>query len=238
MVKGSGEGRWRGAVAGSGPRDVERGLLQRSMISHLAPGSPCPSPGAASFPSYYPSLSTFKQTPLFLCCLACLPKPVGSPFSWHTGSRLLVTLLSWELGSSLETSRSLRSCVLTLLGPRSPRLPSFRPQPQKSRSQFSSSRLATGTQLFSSSQELEEEGNRPPPVTRADTPLPTHPSTRPWLSQPPAPAPPRTRVPGLSQLPGSPRLNRDGVGGGGRSRRLRRKGREPPSPSRVFPSLS
>ena len=223
-------------MGGSEPRDVQRRLLQRSRISHLAPGSP--RPGAASFSSYYPSLPTFKQTPLFSCCLACLPKPVGSPSSWHTGSRLLVTLLSWEPGSSLETFRSLRSCVLTLLGPRSPRLLSFRPQPQKSRSQFSSSRLATGNQLFSSSQELKEEGNRPPPFTRAHTRLPTHPSARPWLSQPPSPVPPRTRVPGLSQLPGSPRLNRDAVGGGGQSRRPRRKGREPPSPSRVFPSLS
>ena len=124
------------------------------------------------------------------------------------------------------------------LGPSEPTSPQLPTPAQKSRSQFSSSRLATGNQLFSSSQELKEEGNRPPPFTRAHTRLPTHPSARPWLSQPPSPVPPRTRVPGLSQLPGSPRLNRDAVGGGGQSRRPRRKGREPPSPSRVFPSLS
>lgn len=41
----------------------------------------------------------FKQTPLFQCCLSSnssFPKSVGSPLSRHSGSGVLVTLLSWE----------------------------------------------------------------------------------------------------------------------------------------------
>lgn len=211
-------------MAGSGPEtDVERGLLQRSGISHLAPGVPVPA--REQLPSLLLHLLlTFKQTPLFLCCPACLPKPVG------TQDPGLVTLLSWELGSSLETSRSLRSCVLTLLGLR-PASPNFKPQPQKSQSQFSSSRLATGNQLFSSSQELEE-GNRPP--TRTHTPPDT--SQYPPLAEPgPQPQrPPGPQSRDSPSFPDPPRLNRDGVGGGGLSRRPRRKGREP-VPSGSFP---